>query len=305
MGRIKLLALLAVPFVCTLTPAPWMLISCQAVDREILFRSQESELLESSGIAASRSTPGTFWTHNDSGDSARLFLLDSQGRTRMELKLRGVSAYDWEDVCSFELDEKNWLLVADIGDNARRRNRGKPARKLHLIEEPTPDLNRHHRLKPKRTLEFVYPDTDHDCEGIAVDTAKREVLLLTKSANPFKTRLFSLKLEPDSDKQQVATLVCDVAVPVVTAIDLSPDGKRLFILSPSRGFLVDRQAAEGWKTATSRAPSVIAIPRLPQAESACFTRDAKHLIVTSEGKSQPFWKLQAPAPRDRAQRVRK
>ena len=38
------------------------------------------QLLEGSGLAASRRPPGVFWTHNDPGDSARLFAIDRQGR---------------------------------------------------------------------------------------------------------------------------------------------------------------------------------------------------------------------------------
>ena len=295
MGRIKLLILLAVPLMVTLTPAPWMMISGQTIQREILFHSQEPELTESSGLAASRATAGAFWTHNDSGDVARLFLLDGQGKTKMELRLRDTSAYDFEDMCSFRLDGKNWLLVADTGDNARKRNQRKPRAKLHLLEEPKPDGKRQHRVKVHRTLEFKYPDTSHDCEGIAVDVAKREVLLITKSLNPFKTRMFRLPLLPESDKLLTAELVCDLPVPIVTAIDLNPDGSRLFVMVPSRGFIIERKDNESWKSATSRAPTTFAIPRLSQAESGCFTSDGGHLVVTSEGRSQPFWKLTVPS----------
>src|SRR5438477_556362 len=44
---------------------------------------------ESSGLAASRKYPGCLWTHNDSGDSARLFLLDAQGKTLSEVDVQG------------------------------------------------------------------------------------------------------------------------------------------------------------------------------------------------------------------------
>ena len=50
------------------------------------------ELSEASGVAASRTTPGRFWAHNDSSEPV-LFALDSQGRItgllRQALQLRG------------------------------------------------------------------------------------------------------------------------------------------------------------------------------------------------------------------------
>jgi len=45
-----------------------------------LCRLQSRGINESSGLACSRTTPGLFWTHNDSGDDARVFLFDRQGR---------------------------------------------------------------------------------------------------------------------------------------------------------------------------------------------------------------------------------
>lgn len=36
-------------------------------------RLANQAIAESSGLACSRTTPGVFWTHNDSGDQARLF----------------------------------------------------------------------------------------------------------------------------------------------------------------------------------------------------------------------------------------
>ena len=42
---------------------------------------EDERINESSGVAASRMYPGYLWTHNDSGDSARLFLIATNGKT--------------------------------------------------------------------------------------------------------------------------------------------------------------------------------------------------------------------------------
>ncbi|VAX19112.1 hypothetical protein MNBD_IGNAVI01-2275, partial [hydrothermal vent metagenome] len=59
---------------------------------------ESNEINEASGIAASRKNPGLFWTHNDSGDNARLFAFDSLGRHRGEFLLAGIQNRDWEDI---------------------------------------------------------------------------------------------------------------------------------------------------------------------------------------------------------------
>src|SRR6185503_19917168 len=55
------------------------------------------ELTEASGIAASRTMPGRFWTHNDSGQPV-LFALDRGGNVVGRLRLTGATVDDWEAV---------------------------------------------------------------------------------------------------------------------------------------------------------------------------------------------------------------
>jgi len=52
-------------------------------------------LTEGSGLAASRRTPGRFWSHNDSGDPV-LFALDGDGRVIGRLRIAGAVVEDWE-----------------------------------------------------------------------------------------------------------------------------------------------------------------------------------------------------------------
>ena len=90
------------------------------------------KIKESSGMACSRRQPGVFWTHNDSGDDARLYAFDLKGRDLGSCLLEGVQAFDWEDIASFTLDGKPCLLVGDIGNNGATA----AVHMLYLIEEP-------------------------------------------------------------------------------------------------------------------------------------------------------------------------
>lgn len=78
-----------------------------------LFKVQDARIDELSGLAASRAYPGCFWAHNDSGDTARLFLLNAKGETVAVVNLAGVTARDWEDIAF----AGGYLYVGDIGDN--------------------------------------------------------------------------------------------------------------------------------------------------------------------------------------------
>src|SRR4051794_11565392 len=55
----------------------------------------DPDLTESSGVAASHRYPGSYWTHNDSGDGPRVFLFDFAGIVRAKLTVAGAGAVDW------------------------------------------------------------------------------------------------------------------------------------------------------------------------------------------------------------------
>ena len=87
------------------------------------FRIDDARITESSGLALSRAHPHTVWTVNDSGDSARVFAVDTRtGRTV------GVHTFDApvRDVEALAITPQGRMLVADIGDNDRvaRRRQG-------------------------------------------------------------------------------------------------------------------------------------------------------------------------------------
>jgi hypothetical protein len=140
-------------------------------------------LPEASGLAASRRADNLLWAHNDSGGEPVLFALDATGKLRGKLRIAGVKNTDWEDIASFELDGRAWLLIADTGDNDGKR------KDCALLVVPEPDPA---ELKPDRELTVSvawrvsvrWPDGPSDCEAVAVDAREEKIYLLTKRTVP-------------------------------------------------------------------------------------------------------------------------
>src|SRR5690606_11062503 len=91
------------------------------------------EINEASGLVASVAHKGCLWTHNDSGDDARVFLVDNSARYKATYYLQGIVAHDWEDIAMMEQSGISYLLIGDIGDNRGRR----PYVYVHVLKEPT------------------------------------------------------------------------------------------------------------------------------------------------------------------------
>jgi len=134
---------------------------------------------ESSGLAASRARPGVFWTHNDSGDDARLYAFDRDGRHLADYLLEGVEADDWEDIASFRRRGLNFLVVADIGDNLWSRL----SCTLYLVREPpvgTAEKPVTAAVRVRRRIDFVYEGGPRDCEAVGIDPATGRFYFVTK-----------------------------------------------------------------------------------------------------------------------------
>lgn len=261
------------------------------------------DIRESSGLAASRRREGAFWTHNDSGGGAVLYALDKTGRQLRRVQVSGASARDWEDIASFEHDGKAYLLIADTGDNDRKRSNVA----LHLLAEPdlaptsqpasrpTPRPARPRSTQLLRTVRVTYPDGAHDCEALAVDPHTDTVLLITKSPHiaAFRIPLKSLLGPEAPGKPLQAKRLAGLPILLPTAADITPDGRQLVVVNYWRGYLYERRPNEAWADALQRLPRPVALPTRRQGESVCFGPGGRDLYLTSEKLPTPLFRVPA------------
>jgi hypothetical protein len=260
----------------------------------------DPELAEVSGIAASQAQPGRYWANNDGDNGAALQLIQADGTRLASVTVAGAGNVDWEDISSFRLDGKPYLLVADTGDNGGLRS----TLKLYVIEEPA-RVQEGDRLPLAWTLEFTWPDGARDCEAVAVDPARGEVLLVSKKRVP--PELFRLALRPKDGKVQVAERIGTLSGitqpreeelrrnPVygryrsqVTGADLSPNGRVLAVLNYSRVYFFIRPDGRAWTQALLERAGALDFPWLPQAEAIAFSLDGTTLLIGGEQRPSPL-----------------
>jgi len=231
-----------------------------------------------------------------------LYALEPNGARRGELRITGITHHDWEDLASFELDGRSWLLIADTGDNAGNRTNCA----LYVVAEPDPA-----ELSPVRettaTIAWKIPvrylDGPRDCEAVAVDARAGVVYLLAKRNSPHG--LYTLPLRPPADG------VVPAAMPVAqipnsfipqpsasqrllpipggryraqpTGMDFAADGSAAVVVSYGDVLIFQRQKDEPWKAALMRPPAVLPPHGLTQAEGVAFGADSRTIYVSSEG----------------------
>ncbi len=262
-------------------------------------------LPEVSGMAASHAHPGTLWVENDSGNPADIYAVGPDGSVRATLHIDGVRNIDWEDLASFDLDGRHFLLLADTGDNrAIRRTLA-----LHAIEEPA-ELGDGH-VRPAWSIVFRWPDGARDCEAVAVDARTDSILLITKRRVP--AQLFRLPLRPRTSGILTAELLGTLAgipqptsrdiagmprmaryLAEVTAADIAPDRSSIAVLTYRSAYLYRRGPDEDWQHAMSRQPIPLAFGWLPQAEALAFGLDGRSLYVSGEHLPAPIMRVDIP-----------
>ena len=267
-------------------------------------------LSEVSGLALAKGEALRLWAHNDSGDAARLFLLSGTGELLMEVELQGANHTDWEDMCAFEREGKRYLLVGDIGDNAARRSECQ----LYLLSEPEleskVDSKSRGPEKKKATAQkvsFRFEDGPRNCEALGFDSTSTSLLLVEKllgsTAEGTNAGVYQLDLGKPLGETSASETLPLVAKRIgelpwrnVTGLDLSDDGRHLFVRTYFEGYWMERDAGQSWQQRLAQPlPKAIRLPVEAQGEAVCFTGEASAVVLTSEFSFQPIWQLELPA----------
>lgn len=116
-----------------------------------------ADLPEVSGLAASRTTPGRLWAHNDSG-RPEIFALDTKGNVTGRVLLAGATVVDWEAIAAAPCGKGNCLYVADIGDNGAARKQIA----IYRLPEPASTGG----TSQVDVFRAAYPTGAHDAEAL-------------------------------------------------------------------------------------------------------------------------------------------
>ncbi|MBX3741696.1 MAG: hypothetical protein KF712_11940 [Akkermansiaceae bacterium] len=251
---------------------------------------QSGAVAEASGLAVSSRDAGFMWIVNDSGAQADLHLFGKDGVDHGQVRVEGAVNVDWEDLSSFELDGKPYLLIADSGDNLSRRNDCV----LYVVEEPALPKEGEKlsgTVKVAWKIPFSFEDGPRDCESVAVDARVGKVILVSKRTKP--PVVYEMPLRP-KDGVVVAkrlgetTVAPPKGVPMLpyiaqpTGMDLARDGSMGVLVSYYGVFLFPRSGKESWGEAFAKAPVILSPHGMAQAESVAFSRDGKTLTLVSE-----------------------
>lgn len=250
--------------------------------RIALGKADHPALGEISGIVSSRTYPGKYWVHNDSGDTGRIFLIDSVAKMSCEFHLEGVDAKDVEDIAWVRDKGRNYILLADIGDNLAKREEIK----LYYFEEPmikagvSKDTIASTAI---RTIVLNYPDKARDAEAIFVDPVDQRFYLISK--RDFYSTLYSADIFKFKKDRYMLRKEMEFPFTFVTAADIAENGDAIIVKNLTQVFYWDRKT-EGSIISSLRKPfQKVSYSVEPQGEAIAFDHFPCTFVTISE---RPF-----------------
>lgn len=243
---------------------------------------------EASGIAASRRNAGVLWVHNDSGDRARVYAIDTTGKLLGTCTLAGVYARDWEDIALGPGPDPNleYLYMGDIGDNDGVHR----SVRVYRVPEPEIDSSRpfgHQTIGPAETIELTYADHARDAETLLLDPLTRDLYIVSK--RDLLCKVFRAPYPQSTDRPSILERVCTLPFAIAVAGDVSPDGRRVIVRGPYSASLWVRPEGQPLWKAFKTGSRGIPMMAEPQGEGICFDGQGRGYYTLSEKASQPLY----------------
>jgi hypothetical protein len=254
----------------------------------IMGELENSQIDEASGLAYSIRNPGHLWTHNDSGDFNRIFLIGKDGSHAGTFRIAGTGNRDWEDMSigPGPVDGIPYIYVADIGDNRAQYDIKRIFRfpepnahdydtSLSLIDVASDSVD---------TILFRYPDdVQKDAETLMIDPLTRDLYVVTK--REFPVTVYVARYPYPLDEVFYLERLGTLPFTDVTAGDISPDGRRILLKTKERVFMWSRKEVESVASAFSRPPMRLPYVPEPQGEAIAWDSAQEGYYVLSESRS--------------------
>ncbi|OUT69049.1 MAG: hypothetical protein CBB70_04840, partial [Planctomycetaceae bacterium TMED10] len=253
----------------------------------------ETDLDEVSGLTVSRDQADVFWMHNDSGDDAKIYAVNTAGQRVGTYELSGVSAVDWEDIAigPGADGQPDNIFIGDFGDNGRVR----PSIRIYRLPEPNIDPGAGGGTvvtSDYDTLILQYPGgVAYDCETIFIDPIDEYIYLVTKDWDGENlAHLYRTPMNQAGGSTATLELVGSIAMAgQITGGDIMPDGSGMILRQYDRAFYWNRYTNESVFSALSRTANEVTLVSEPKGEAIGFSASGRSFYTTSEGINQSIY----------------
>ncbi|MDY7232732.1 cell wall anchor protein [Hyalangium rubrum] len=137
-------------------------------------------IVEPSGLATSRLTPGALYVHNED-TTAIVAISTTDASTLGTFNVSNVTPADWEDVATGPCPSGQCIYMGDIGRSSANFPTPPSTFAVYRIPEPNIGAGQTSGNLTAEAFPFQYPDTPKDAETIMVHPNTGDIYIITKS----------------------------------------------------------------------------------------------------------------------------
>ena len=252
---------------------------------------ENDDIQEASGIVASLTNDNIIWTHNDSGDSNRIFAMDTQGKHLGEYFLNDSQNRDWEDIAIGPGPEEglHYLYVGDIGDNFSEND----IKHIYRVIEPQLNSSSNFnsiQLDGIESISFQYEDGNRDAETLIIDPLTKDIIIISKR-EATAVHIYSIPFPQDTDTILTANLIMTkdfypndnfATSQWIVGGDISHDGKEILVKSYTDIFYFSRTSNQSFYDALNNEEIKFPYITEPQGEAICWDANISGYYTLSE-----------------------
>ncbi|MEX0643644.1 MAG: Ig-like domain-containing protein [Pirellulales bacterium] len=264
------------------------LLTASFLPGQVVGTVESTAVIEASGVGASRENDGVLWAHNDSGDAARLFAMDGQGRHRGVYNVSGASAVDWEDIAIGPGPQSgvDYLYIADMGDNARTRS----SITVYRVPEPNVDASQTpvtQSVAGAQRIQLVYPDGPRDAETLLVDPVDGDLYIISKS--DALSRIYRASYPQSTTQLTTLEFMGQMDFGGAVGGDISPTGLEILVKDYQSIKLYERPAGTNLWEALTAVGQAVPYTVETKGEAVTFDQQGRGYFTVGEGLQQPLY----------------
>lgn len=257
-----------------------ILFVCQIVGQSRTVCAIPAQLSENSGMLVGANN--TIWLHNDGGNAAELYQLDTTGAILRTITISNANNIDWEDMTK---DTAGNVYIGDIGNNNNNRQN------LKIYKIPPLDSILSNTVQAE-VISFSYPEQQsfpasnsekkYDAESLVFH--QNQLYIFTKDRTnphrgyswlyrvPSQAGIYSAQLIDSFETQQSSYIL------EVSSAAFSPDGRHLALLNAMGLWLFSDFTGDDFFGGASQ---FISLNNFSQKEAIAFV-DTQTIYITNE-----------------------
>ncbi|HEY0191491.1 MAG TPA: hypothetical protein VGC42_10250, partial [Kofleriaceae bacterium] len=254
-----------------------------------------TQIVEVSGLAASRVNPGVLYAHSES--DANFVAMSKTSAATLGSYVAGVVPFDWEDIATGPCPAGSCIYMGDIGRASGHPPPPPDTFAIYRMQEPSLAAGQTSGTITGDRFPFQYPDTPQNAETLMVHPTTLDIYVVTKDGTSGLSKVYKFpKPLPAPGVMSTLIHVADLQMPLgpdgnfrsVTGGTIHPCANRFLLRTYRAVYEYRAPAGASFEAAFAQAPVALTDTVEGQGEAIEYEPDGTGYFTMSERTAAPY-----------------